>query len=676
MTEPISKRQRQHDMLLACTVPGITDSALQRMLVKLRQFPEILEQDNVRTARGQAYLNMFSEVASQVQLPMSDGTESSWHLGRLQLLLPLFVSKHAEFKELFHAQLLERPSTFERPWRLIVYNDEVVPGNVIKPDNLRKFVIFYCSFLEFDQALRSELAWLPIAVLRSQRLKDVDGRLATVCKVLMQQCFLGSEGLDTEGCTIPFAKPLLFFAKFHNLLCDESAIAASLGCKGHAGLRPCILCKNCVMKGSELDVADGTGYLVSICVSDIEQFDPATDADLWHLADMLLDAKDRVSKKEFDRLEKATGLNCVKHGLLFCEPLRKHVPVASTTTFDTMHNFFSHGIAALEVNLFVTWLGQEFKIGFREVHTFCCADWKMRSRGNVQSVAASVFRPTKEKMSQNTGFRGLASDVIAVLPLLRHLAVTVVIPKAGNVKEVQSFLALSDVVIYVQNLKMKRLGTIADSELDQLQQMQRRHLDCFIVAWGENAVLPKHHYSLHLPHAIRRDGILLDAFALERKHRNAKRIASSIDNSVHFERSLHSRVLNEQLQSEAQIFRDHLHAQNTHAFERSLLADSLAKSLSVRAVTVASAMTLNFDTFCVDDVVVTNRVALHVLACLQIQDDKRLAVLAHPYRFISETASGQQWEPSHTKSVFFASKAQYTRPAYWTFDARGMFTLF
>ena len=41
------------------------------------------------------------------------------------------------------------PSSHDKPWRLVLYSDEVVPGNNLSPQNNRKVWLIYWSFLEF-----------------------------------------------------------------------------------------------------------------------------------------------------------------------------------------------------------------------------------------------------------------------------------------------------------------------------------------------------------------------------------------------------------------------------------------------------------------------------------------------------------------------------------------------
>ena len=58
------------------------------------------------------------------------------------------------------------PSTMDRPWGLILYCDEIVPGNVLGRAE-RKCWCIYASIDAFQQHLAKESAWLTLAVERS-----------------------------------------------------------------------------------------------------------------------------------------------------------------------------------------------------------------------------------------------------------------------------------------------------------------------------------------------------------------------------------------------------------------------------------------------------------------------------------------------------------------------------
>ena len=83
------------------------------------------------------------------------------------------------------------PASPNKPWRRILYSDEVVPGNVLGHMNKRKVWVIYYSFLELGPALlRREDAWLPLLVKRSLDVNKLGGGLSQLFSLGIK-CFFG-----------------------------------------------------------------------------------------------------------------------------------------------------------------------------------------------------------------------------------------------------------------------------------------------------------------------------------------------------------------------------------------------------------------------------------------------------------------------------------------------------
>jgi hypothetical protein len=66
-----------------------------------------------------------------------------------QAYLDVLFSQRGSYFELLRDTHERTPSSFERPWRVILYADEVDPGNVLAHRHMRKVWSFYMSVLEF-----------------------------------------------------------------------------------------------------------------------------------------------------------------------------------------------------------------------------------------------------------------------------------------------------------------------------------------------------------------------------------------------------------------------------------------------------------------------------------------------------------------------------------------------
>ena len=81
----------------------------------------------------------------------------------------------------------------------------------------------------------------------------------------------------------------------------------------------------------------------------------------------------------------------------------------------------------------------------------------------------------------------------------------------------------------------------------QLEQATGRYLRLHQEAYGTVLLKPKHHWILDIPAQLRRDGMVLDAFVIERQHLMVPGVAEHVNTAV-YEVSVCSSVLSLQLQ--------------------------------------------------------------------------------------------------------------------------------
>ena len=186
----------------------------------------------------------------------------------------------------------------------------------------------------------------------------------------------GVNCFSSVGVILHLGRPVILRAEISNILGDESALKQTFGIKGASGLRPCMLCKNICMRGSDLAQHDRTGYLQEIVCSDCTKFDLASDEDVWTCADHLLAQQPLLRKAQMDELQTAAGMNAIPNGLLADVTLRAHLRPIAVFTYDAMHCLYSHGAASVELSSFLSRLAG-IGIKFEHLRNFCKADWKM-----------------------------------------------------------------------------------------------------------------------------------------------------------------------------------------------------------------------------------------------------------------------------------------------------------
>ena len=197
----VTKKRKVSHLGNMLDIRGVTDSALVRLLVQIKQHPEILDQvpagqQYARKLVGKHIRQDFLALEHQCWLTLVDGGKFRWRKFSVVKLLEFYSLNHSCFKR-HVGKLLE----LNKVLTAVLYHDEIVPGNALRPANGRKFTAFYLSFLELGLALRSETSWLPIAMLRSSVAHDVQGGMSAVVAQLAQDVFVGPGGLDEGALT-------------------------------------------------------------------------------------------------------------------------------------------------------------------------------------------------------------------------------------------------------------------------------------------------------------------------------------------------------------------------------------------------------------------------------------------------------------------------------------------
>ena len=209
---------------------------MRKLVDKLRAQPELLSEVSSSWAIHSATMAIVDQVG-QVSELQTGTLPFDWHHASPQKLLRFFVREMPHFASLLRRKLRDCPSECGKPWRIILYCDEVTPGNPLRPDNRRIIHSWYYSIRELGQeTLCHAEAWMPLGVLRSVVAKTVRGKMSAVLRVLLSRFFVGPDGMSTAGVVLPFpGEPTVFFAKLGNILGDEAALKSLWASNGAAG---------------------------------------------------------------------------------------------------------------------------------------------------------------------------------------------------------------------------------------------------------------------------------------------------------------------------------------------------------------------------------------------------------------------------------------------------------
>ena len=239
------------------------------------------------------------------------------------------------------------PSTPDRPWRLVLYSDEVVPGNQLSAVNSRKFWVIYFGFLEFGLHLHSDEAWCPLVCEPSIALRNVHAGFSQVFAAAVHLFFGslnfdGRHGTQLDGPDTSDTKVRLYF-ELSMVLQDGGAHKTVWSCKGDAGTKLCMMCLN--LRSEKSGIATDGSDLVCDSIHE-HQLQFATDADIMGSIARLEAFKLSDSATNFKIREQAIGFTLLEHSLLTNPHLVASgiLKPASQFCHDWMHGIFVGGV--------------------------------------------------------------------------------------------------------------------------------------------------------------------------------------------------------------------------------------------------------------------------------------------------------------------------------------------
>ena len=151
----------------------------------------------------------------------------------------------------------------------------------------------------------------------------------------------------------------------------------------------------------------------------------------------------------------------------------------------------------------------------------------------LQPCRAKLEWPDFIKSSGNTGrdcfrknaeFSCSASECLSLYGPIRHPLRALNLDRSGD-REVR--LTAQSLVRALNLLELCHSSMRGSICPDTLHNYVVDHLQAFKLAHGEESVLPKHHYMLHVAQSRRETGYLLNCFVLERKHKGIKLYANN-----------------------------------------------------------------------------------------------------------------------------------------------------
>ena len=499
-------------------------------------------------------------------------------------LLNHLCSSSPPFARYMKTALQKYPCTPSSPWNIILYSDEVLPGNNLKHDNKRKLQAIYWSFQQFDhQGLSMDHLWFTLAAVRSNRVKAMGGMSVVLAKVT-QSFFTEPGGLHISGVNLFLEGSFhTVWAFLSTMISDADALKQALEMKGTSGMKPCVCCSNVVDFMSGLSGHDETGNLVPSSELDFSKFRLHTDQSVRDILELLRLEEDGPNLK---KLQTSLGFNLVKDGLILCRELQQVYKPISSLMFDWMHVYLVNGIWNLEVGALMCKLHTHLHISHTDIHNFV-STFHWPDKKNARHVFEKRSKKTQHPLACS------ASEGLSVYGVLRLYLICHIYDRSPEELQAacRSYYSLCNVLDLLARISHAKPVTPAE-----LQQAVITHLRNVRSAYGLELWIPKNHLALHLPWQMHHHGTLYSCFVHERKHKELKRYGNQLSNTAcNYEKHILEQVLFTQvqdLQDEDKYPQDRCVLDNpTHAAQS--ICDVLAETFGVEAEGVLTSRIAN-----------------------------------------------------------------------------------
>ena len=188
----------------------------------------------------------YGPLHRSVQMALSGaGGETSVEIQDPWAMLYCSSSESGWFSALLQYTLEKHPCSPSHPWHIVLYSDEVTPGNALAARNDRKAQCIYWSIWEFGPYLSDESVWFTLAVLKSKAAKMLQQDLSSLMGMAAEQFFPVDKQrcMQTRGINITTGESLIHLRfQVGFVVEDELAIHMTYMSMGVNGLKSCILC--------------------------------------------------------------------------------------------------------------------------------------------------------------------------------------------------------------------------------------------------------------------------------------------------------------------------------------------------------------------------------------------------------------------------------------------------
>ena len=417
---------------------------------------------------------------------------------------------------------------------LYLYIDGVTGGNILNAKHGKEAYCVYWSLSQFGGMVRREEWWFPLAVVRGDQVKEIEGGLSAVWAKILG-IFFGERSKYRLTVWNRNGEALRFEAELAGNVQDEQAEQFISRSKGASGLKPCLKCQNVTSIRSGL--AQRSAWLVDIAEHRTERLVLHTQATFCEVWDELERRKDQP---HFADLEKRLGFSWHPEAAMALPWLRPALRLDQNIT-DGMHTLVaSNGVFCSEL----VQLSEACKRVTQKRITLASIARFVDEGG--WSTGGHIFTERLLNGSTSSGyFRGSASECLAIFRIVAFFCESIL----GAYPQLALHRASMMTLCWFMELILKP-GIVWEhnrSSVATRTAVASRHLDLCKQAYGED-LRHKNHQEHHI--AMQEDDAV-NCFVGERKNKiykaAVKNIAQPTSNNVPWSQHLMRRMVADQL---------------------------------------------------------------------------------------------------------------------------------
>jgi hypothetical protein len=409
--------------------------------------------------------------------------------------------------------------------RIVIYMDDVTPGNIRRPDAGRCYMAVYWSLLDFPaHCLSSDDGWFPLTYIPKKVYQECRGGVSHLCERFLR-AFFPSTGHSSASLFLTAASSTWSFVislKFSCWLTDGDAFPRIADSKSTSGTKPCPKCKNCLARCSPEDIPEGS-QMVHVSCGDPSKFIEWTPAEVLeaqrHLAaQSAAVAAGVIRATQLTEDEQCLGYKHSPDGLLAGD-MAEVADVPRSLYMDWMHSLVSSGgVGQYELNQFLRRILGLVARSNRSAMFAKLDDFRKAIQFPAREPKLRGLKLEDRVVDKDTAhvrmFAGECMQLIFVIALYSTMQL---VPEGHLQAEVECFLLLTRI------LAILRSGPKAVARLDLLRRLVWHHHGQFLRLYPQCAHI-KPHLLWHILDSMELFKVNLSCFTPERIHKHSKQI--------------------------------------------------------------------------------------------------------------------------------------------------------